>query len=925
MLFHNINTTLLVMKANWFHLLFKFILVSILLFSLSCSNTETQKYTIGFSQTGINDEWRKSMNQAMKIQAAFYPEIELKILEGQDDITDQIKDIEALIAENVDILIVSPVQAAPITPIVEKAFKKGIPVLIVDRKINGENYTAYLGADNYQIGTNAANYLASLTTEPKNIIEIKGLLGSSPASERSSGFNNIINDIPNLSVVKTIQGNWESYSIKDSLSKILDSIKNVDYIFAHNDRMALGAWEVLKEKRLEKTIKIIGVDGLNGPNGGVELVQDEVLMATLLYPTGGDEAIKLAIEILNGKAVAKKNILGTTVIDSRNASILKNQFDKITKQQNDIESQQDRIKLQEKTYSTQSNILKVLLGLLITSLLLAAYSIYSAKSIRKKKRKLELQNKKITIQRNQIKKIAEEVKISNEARVNFFTGLSHEFKTPITLILSSTEALTENKVIRDNKLLNEVGLIYNNSKRLLRLINQLLDFRKVEDRKFVLRASKTNLYQFSNVIFKDFKREAQKRNINFTINTNNEDLEVYVDRNLMDKVYFNLLSNAFKFTPNNGTISIDIKDVFDSNFVKIHFKDSGIGIPKKEMDKVFRTFFQGSNNNNASSGIGLHLSKEFVEMHKGTIEVISKHGAEFIITLYKDHVHLDPDEIINEIDIVDSSLLSSHLDYEDDIISEPLVLNDEDHYSVLIIEDNLDLVNFLKGKLSLEYSVQVSDGTDAIEKALELIPDIIICDISLPEKSGFDICEILKKDLRTSHIPTIILTALNNKESYIKGLEVGADLYLTKPFSFAILAQSIKTLIYNREKLRYYFVNNVHNIDASSNFGSMEQEFVSTLNKIINKNVDNSKFSVENLASDLNISRIQLYRKMKAIMGVNISDYIQNTRLEKAKEMLLNTPLTISEIAYATGFSSPNYFSTSFKNKFNKSPKAFRE
>ncbi|OYX25951.1 MAG: hypothetical protein B7Z06_06435 [Flavobacteriales bacterium 32-35-8] len=209
--------------------------------------------------------------------------------------------------------------------------------------------------------------------------------------------------------------------------------------------------------------------------------------------------------------------------------------------------------------------------------------------------------------------------------------------------------------------------------------------------------------------------------------------------------------------------------------------------------------------------------------------------------------------------------------------------------------------------------------------ALGLIPDIIICDVNLPDKTGFEICDILKKDLRTSHIPTIILTALNNKESYIKGLESGADLYLTKPFSFAILSQSIKTLIYNREKLRYYFVNNVHNIDASSNFGTIEQEFISKVNKIINDNMDNTKFSVENLSSHLNVSRIQLYRKMKAIMDVNISDYIQNIRLEKAKNMLQDTTLTISEIAYATGFSSPNYFSTSFKNKFNKSPKAFRE
>ena len=913
------------LKINFLNIT-KFIALISLVFIFSCNNeNESKKYVVGFSQTSISDDWRKSMNQAMEIQAEFHPEIELKILDSEDEIDHQIKDIEQLISEKVDVLIVSPIKSKPITPIVEKAYKSGIPVLIVDRKTEGDNYTAYLGGDNYEVGTNAANYLASLSNENKKIIEIKGLTGSSPALERSLGFNDVINSVSNMEVVKSIEGNWESYSIKDSLRDAFDKIKNIDYIFVHNDRMALGAWEIVKERNLQKHIKIIGVDGLNGPNGGIQLVKDEKLLATILYPTGGDEAIRLALKILNGERVAKNNILSTTVIDSRNADIMSKQFGKIYQQQQDIDYQHIKIKKQEETYSTQSNILKLLLGLLITSLLLAAFSIYSGYNIKKKKRELEIRNKKITIQRNQIKKIAEEVKVSNEARVNFFTGLSHEFKTPITLILSSTESLSENKVIRDNKLLNEVGLIFNNSKRLLRLINQLLDFRKIEDRKFILKASKTNLFQFSNLIFKDFEREAQKRNINFTISTNNEDLSIFLDRNLMDKVYFNLLSNAFKFTPNNGIISINIEDEFDSNFVKIQFKDSGIGIPNKEINKVFNAFFQGSNNNKSSSGIGLHLSKEFIDMHKGSLEVNSKHGSEFIITLYKDNVHLNSDEIVYEPDIIDSAILHSNLEYEDDAFGEQLVLNDDEHYSVLIIEDNPDLVKYLKGKLSSEYSVHVSDGTNGIEKALEIIPDIILCDISLPDKSGFEICEILKKDLRTSHIPTIILTALNNKESYIKSLEVGADLFLTKPFSFAILSQSIKTLIYNREKLRYYFVNNVHNIDTSNNFGSFEQKFISNVNKIINGNIDNSKFSVEILASDLNISRIQLYRKMKAIMGVNVGEYIQNIRLEKAKNLLSNTPLTISEIGYATGFSSPNYFSTSFKNKFNKSPKAFRE
>ena len=895
-----------------------------LLFLISCNNDRSEvKYKIGFSQCISKDDWRKSMDHEMKIEASLNEEIDLTIFQANGDIELQNSQIEYMFNNGFDVIIVSPLRSEPLVPIIEKAYDKGIPVIIVDRKINSQKFTAYIGANNIEVGQNAANYIASQNEKEINVLEIKGGDDSSPVIERHSGFHQIVNNEPKITV---------SYSIKDKdinlrIPQILDSlnVKPINYVFAFNDEIAYNTWKIAKSKGVEKTIKFIGIDGLNGDNNGIQLVQNGILSASILYPTGGDEAIKLALKILNGKRVAKINVLSTTVIDSRNADIMKNQFEKINQHELDIENQQKKIKKQEETYSTQSNILNVLLGLLVTSLLLATFSIYSAYNIKKKKRELEIRNKKITVQRNQIKKIAEEVKISNEARVNFFTGLSHEFKTPITLILSSTESLTENKVIRDNKLLNEVGLIYNNSKRLLRLINQLLDFRKIEDRKFILKASKTNLYQFSNVIFKDFEREAQKRNIIFSLTTNNEDLSIFMDRNLMDKVYFNLLSNAFKFTPNNGVLSIDILDEFKSNFVKIHFKDSGIGIPKKEINNVFQAFFQGSNNNKASSGIGLHLSKEFIEMHKGTIEVNSKHGTEFIITLYKDNVHLNSDEIVYEPDIIDSAILG-FIDDEDDVLfKEELVLNDEEYYSVLIIEDNPDLVKYLKGKLSSDYSIYTSDGTDGIEMALEHIPDIIICDINLPNKSGFEICETLKKDLRTSHIPTVILTALNNKESYIKGLESGADLFLTKPFSFAVLSQSIKTLIYNREKLRYYFVNNVHNIDAKNDFGSLEQEFISKVNKMIGDNIDNSNFSVENLAGKLNISRIQLYRKMKAILGVNVSDYIQNIRLEKAKYLLQDTQLTISEVAYATGFSSPNYFSTSFKTKFKKSPKEFRD
>ncbi|MGB3144779.1 MAG: helix-turn-helix domain-containing protein, partial [Maribacter sp.] len=714
--------------------------------------------------------------------------------------------------------------------------------------------------------------------------------------------------------------------IQNTFRQLLNEDIKVDYVFAHNDRMAVGAWEVARELGLENEISFIGVDGLAGNNGGIQAVKDGILKATILYPTGGDEAIKLALKILSNESIPKNNILSTTIINELNADIMNNQFEKINEQQTQMEEQLAAIKKQEELYYSQNNLLKITMGLLAIILSLAVYSVYSIFAIRKKNRQLVLTNEKVTVQRNQIEKIAKEVKVSNEAKLNFFTGLSHEFKTPITLILSSIEAISDIAKEKGSKIRNEVELIHNNSNRLLRLINQLLDFRKIEDRNFNLKASKTNLYSFSKIVFKDFEREAKKSNIDFRLTSNNESLDVFIDRNLMDKVYFNLLSNAFKFTPDNGKIGIHIEDEESKNIVSIRFKDSGIGIPSNEMDGVFQAFFKGSNNRKNSSGIGLHLSKEFVEMHKGTIQVKSLHGTEFIISLYKGQAHFDETEIISEQDLVDSNIIdfsSDHLMDDNYLIQAPS--KNKEKYSVLIIEDNKDLSQFLKNKLQLEYDIHLSDGTDAIEKAFETVPDIILCDINLPDKDGFEICEILKKDLRTSHIPTIILTALGNKESYIKGLQSGADLYLTKPFSYSILVQSIKSLLYNREKLRYYYTSNIHKIEELNSFGSIEQKFIHQLNSLINENLGNSDYSVENLAENLTISRVQLYRKVKAMMGISISDYIGNIRLEKAKTMLETSSLTVAEIAYSNGFSSPNYFSTAFKNKYGTSPAAFRK
>lgn len=858
----------------------------------------------------------------MQVEASMHPELQLEIKDAGNDVQKQIEQIERFIEEGVDILIVSPIQSVPITPAIDKAMDAGIPTIIIDRKIEGSNYTAYLGADNFEIGSNAARYILSSEETGAEIFELTGAEGSSPAHERSRGFRSIIDSANNFKVTHSIKGDWEKSSIINALAALFEDEVVPDFIFAHNDRMALGAWEVARENSLQDQVKIIGVDGLFGPSGGIQLVKEGILDATILYPTGGAEAIKLAQHILDGDSVSKNNILRTVVIDSVNVGIMQNQFDKINQQQNDIARQQHTIKEQIATYNSQSNLVKIMMALAAVLLFLMLWSIYLLFKNKKSKKRLELNNRKIIVQRNQIEDFAKKLKESNESKINFFTALSHEFKTPLTLITSSIENISKSASGSLKAFDYETKLIINNSKRLLRLINELLDFRKLEGNSFSLKPVKTNLHDFIENIYSDFRSEALRKSITLELSSSVDSPFAYIDRDMMDKVFFNLLSNAFRFTPKNGNIAIHISET--EKLIEITIKDSGMGIPKEEYQRIFDPFTQATNNAKVSSGLGLYITKQFVELHKGHIKVTSRQGAEFKVSLQKGKEHLaefqvSEKELPVKINHSDSIPIS-----EADKMEFPLPSSeDENKECILIIEDNHDLSQLLYKKFHPFYRVFLSDGTNGIEQALEIIPDVIICDLNLPEKSGFEICLELKNDLRTSHIPTLILTALSDEESRLKALKSGADMYITKPFNFEVLEQSIISVLYNREKLRYYYTNKIDEV-KDEEFNTSEQNFLKDLNSLIEKNLAQPHFTVEDLAQQLHISRVQLYRKVKAILGISISEYINSQKLAKAKSMLQDSSLNISEIAYQLGYSSPGYFSTSFKNKYGVSPKQFR-
>ncbi len=890
---------------------------------VSCENYSdtSSKIKIGFSQSiSEDDSWRKSMDNSMRVEASLHPEIDLFIHNANSSSKKQISDIENMIDSHMDVIIIAPLGNDSIKTVIDKAFNKGIPIIILDRKVNTPNYTTFIGSDNVEVGKIAGKYIASRANKATNVLEIRATTNISPGVERSLGFKEVLNHFPNIKRTSITAVSLDA--LNQSFSRILDSVPSLDYVFAFNDNIALQVWDVAKKKNKIGSIKFIGVDGLNGPVGGIQAVKEGRLTATVLYPTGGSEAIKIALQIVKKEIVPKNIKLATTLIDSLNADIMSNQFDKVSQQMLNIEKQQDVIKEQEKEYFTLFNLIKLLTFFIVIIVFLVLFTVYNMISIRNKNRMLQINNDKISIQKNEIQKYAKKLKISNEAKINFFTGISHEFKTPLTLILSAVESLNDEFNNKNQHLKKELMLMHNNSMRLLRLINQLLDFRKIENKDFSIRPSKINLYQFSVNIFDEFKREAKKKKIEYSISSNHEELQVFIDQNLMDKVYYNLLSNAFKFTPDNGKIEIQIQKNQTSNTVSILFKDNGIGIPSEEKNRIFEIYYQGSNSTKNGSGIGLNLSKKFVELHHGTIEVFSQNGTEFKVTLPLENPFSQA-----LLPITETTSTINKLEYEyfdSDSNSQISDLNSDEKQSILIIEDNPELLEFLVSKMQLDYLVYSSNGYNAIDKVLETIPDIVLCDLNLPDKNGFEICTAIKSNELTSHIPTIILTAMDGHENYIKSLESGADLFLNKPFNFKVLQQSIKNLLFNRERMRTYYAKNNTVISDIVGVSKNEKDFLNKINDILNSNIDNSNFSVEELASCLHISRVQLYRKVKAILNIGIGDYIVNFRLEKAIQMLKETDLNISEIAYSCGFASPNYFSTSFKNKYLVSPKDFR-
>ena len=919
------------------------IYVAIIVLLTGCAQ-QPRKYVIGVSQCS-EDIWRDKLNDELKMGEYLNDSLIVKLASSNDDNMLQNKQVNQFIDEGVDLLIVSPNQLSAISKAVERAYDKGIPVILYDRKTNSDKYTAFIGCDNYTIGKSMGTFIAQQLQGKGRIVEISGLEGSSPALERHRGFMDAIKPYPGLQVVASEEGNWIEEGGIQAMKRILKQTQDFDYVFAHNDCLAWGAYVAARQMRVKRNYKYTGVDGMATEGGGLELVRDGIFEASYLYPTKGDEVIALAMKILKHQPYERDNYLSTSIITQANAELT-------LMEARDAERQAHNLKLLHKQvdrYLADYNSQKIMLiglALFLLVCIAAAAMIFRGyvvkvklnEELAKTNGELKRVNEELEDKNGELKRLNEEVLELTHSRLVFFTNISHELRTPLTLIADPIEMLLEDSGIK-GKSRELLKMVQRNAVALQQLVRSILDFRKIQNGKMDLELYRFDIVKALEIWVGDFQLTAERKRIKLHLDMVDfsGSHEVIADKEKIARVVFNLLSNALKYTPAGGDIFVSLKD--ENEKLRLDVRDTGKGISQDEATKIFERFFQAKGAA-GGTGIGLALVKSFVELHHGEVWVESElgKGSDFVVVIPRQQEG-DSQVIHTDVVNVDNSV-SDSLSGDDYVINESdlqyiddgerksgkvqqLVSENANRPTILVIDDNNDIRQYEHTLLQDDYIVlEAVDGKEGLEIAKKEVPDLVICDVMMPVMDGLEFTEQLKTGTATSHIPVIMLTAKNLEEHRAEGYEHGADSYITKPFHSKVLLARIENLLKQRKLLKKLFQGSqvAEQEIAESHLEDRDKQFLKQLHAIIQQNLSDSEFSVEDIGKQIGLSRVQLYRKVKAMTGSSVVDLLRKARLAKAKRLLETRSMSVSEVAYDVGFSAPSYFTKCFKEEYGILP-----
>lgn len=919
------------------------IYVAIIVLLTGCAQ-QPRKYVVGVSQCS-EDIWRDKLNDELKMGEYLNDSLIVKLASSNDDNVLQNKQINQFVDEGVDLLIVSPNQLSAISKAVERAYDKGIPVILYDRKTNSDKYTAFIGCDNYTIGKSMGTFIAQQLQGKGRIVEISGLEGSSPALERHRGFMDAIKPYPGLQVVASEGGNWKEEGGIQAMKRILKQTQDFDYVFAHNDRLAWGAYVAARQMRVKRNYKYTGVDGMATEGGGLELVRDGIFEASYLYPTKGDEVIALAMKILKHQPYERDNYLSTSIITQANAALTLMEARDAERQARNLKALHKQVDQYLSDYNSQK-IMLIGLGLFLLVCLAAAALIFRGylikvklnETLAKTNGELKRLNVELGEKNEELKRLNEEVLELTHSRLVFFTNISHELRTPLTLIADPVEMLLEDTGIK-GKSRELLKMVQRNALALQQLVSNILDFRKIQNGKMELKLYRFDIVKTLTMWVGDFQLTAERKQIRLHLDV--DDLkgshEMIADQEKISRIVFNLLSNALKYTPAGGEIFVSLKD--EGANLRLDVKDTGKGISQDEADKIFERFFQAKGAA-SGTGIGLALVKSFVELHHGEARVESElgKGSDFIVVIPREQEG-DSQVIHNDVDIVDNSVNASAstgknvvdesvLQYIDDGDRsrgkvQQLVSENTNRPTVLVIDDNTDIRQYERTLLQDEYIVlEAADGKEGLAVALKEVPDLVICDVMMPVMDGLELTEQLKTNTATSHIPVIMLTAKNLEEHRAEGYEHGADSYITKPFHSKVLLARIENLLRQRQLLKnlYQGTKEAEKEISEAHLEDRDKQFLKQLQAIIQQNLSDSEFGVEDMGQQIGLSRVQLYRKVKAMTGSSVVDLLRKARLAKARRLLETRSMSVSEVAYEVGFSAPSYFTKCFKEEYGMLP-----
>ena len=757
-------------------------LVSVI--ALVACQQEKPAYRIGVSQCS-NDIWRNQLISEMQQSTYFHDNVELCITVANDDVELQHRQIDSLVTQGIDLLIVSPIQTATLTPFIDSIYDSGTPVIVFDRRTGSRKYTAYIGADNRDLGNVLARYIVEEIREGGSVLEITGLSESSPAKERSDGFAGVMSDRPDVKTIR-VHGDWKEESGYLAMQQALKDGLRPDFVFAQNDRMALGARRAALEQGLD-SLHYCGIDALPVPGGGMELVRDSVLEVSCIYPTHGDEVVGLAVRILEDRPFERENFFPSALVTHNNASVLLMQHEQIESSFAHLDE------LHAKTSETLEhlNAQRILswwmiagIGLLILVIVISWYAYYNKVRLNEKLRAMNERQRNMT----------HEMKEMTELQSEFYTNVSHQLRTPLTLVASPIEQLSQDPTIT-NGARDLLNVTARNVQHLVDIVNNILTFQRGQNGK----RGKT-----TESLIDDFACPQPLPEGKGGVRPVQEVL-----------------------TPQGGFSPL-------------------------EGDSATRRSSEQSPEQGGQDAKG-----------EGTVEL-------------------------------------------------PLIL---------IVDDNEDMRYFLRFIFQTRYRVEEAEnGAEALQKAAELVPSIIVSDVMMPVMDGLEFCARVKEEVPTSHIPVILLTARALEEQKAEGYEHGADSYLTKPFSAKVLLSRVENLLASRRKLNELVNAQSKESEIKAMLGDKDKTFYDRWQEVVAKHIPDSDISMDDLAGELGLGRVQLYRKLKALTGKAPNELLRSARLQRSRILLERTELTISQITYEVGFTSPSYFTKCFKEEFGIGP-----